>query len=323
MVKASVIGCGGMGTIHAERYASMPDVELVGVCDVNERSASVLGKLTGAGFYTDVQQMFDSEKPDVVSITVPTFLHLPIVKLAADNGVHVICEKPLALSAVEAEEAIQYCEQRGVRLFVGHVVRFFPSYRQLTESATRFGGVRGGVYHAKRAGAHPGQVQPWFKDPNKSGGVILDLMIHDIDYILGAFGEVSEVYAFNHLSEELDYASATFRFRNGTIAQLEAFWGYPGPFHTSFEYAGADGIVRGDSSDAESLRVLRSQSGNSADGFVETPQSVLLKDPYYEEIAHFLECFASGRSRSYPRWMLLRRYAGRRPPWNRLEPGCR
>ncbi|WP_158594280.1 Gfo/Idh/MocA family protein [Cohnella faecalis] len=258
MVKASVIGCGGMGTIHAERYASMPDVELVGVCDVNERSASVLGKLTGAGFYTDVQQMFDSEKPDVVSITVPTFLHLPIVKLAADNGVHVICEKPLALSAVEAEEAIQYCEQRGVRLFVGHVVRFFPSYRQLTESATRFGGVRGGVYHAKRAALIRGRFS-LVQGSEQKRGVILDLMIHDIDYILGAFGEVSEVYAFNHLSRSwttLPHLPIPERHDRAARSVL----GYPGrsiPLSSTRARTESYGgqLGRG------SLRVLRSQSG--------------------------------------------------------------
>ncbi|RIE05199.1 gfo/Idh/MocA family oxidoreductase [Cohnella faecalis] len=283
-----------MGTIHADRYMSMPEAELVAVCDINEQAAASLGRTTGAPHFTSFQEMLEQAKPDAVSIAVPTYLHVPLVKQAAENGVHVICEKPIALTSEEAAKALRICEEYGVRLFVGHVVRFFPQYVQLAEKVELFGGDRGGVYHAKRAGSHPALVQPWFKETDKSGGVILDLMIHDIDYILGTFGEAVEVYAFNRVTDDLDYAAATFRFRNGTIAQLEAFWGYPGPFHTAFEYASAGGIVRADSSDAESLRVRSAAPAGSGSAFVETPQSVMLQDPYYRELRHFLECLRSG-----------------------------
>ncbi|WP_230986810.1 Gfo/Idh/MocA family protein [Cohnella fermenti] len=294
MIKVAVVGCGGMGSIHADRYASMPEASLVGVCDVNEAAAKALGDAAGAPWFASMAAMLKKTKAEAVSLAVPTYLHVPLLKEAADCGVHVICEKPIALSAAEAAEAIRYCEERGVRLFVGHVVRFFPNYEQLAGKVREFGGERGGVYHAKRAGSHPALVQPWFKDADKSGGVIFDLMIHDIDYALGTFGEATEVFAFNKVTEEIDYATATFRFKNGTIAQLEAFWGYPGPFHTSFEYAAADGIVRGASTDSESLSVRVAAPPGSASGFVETPQSVLLRDPYYRELAHFLACIESG-----------------------------
>ncbi|MBW4080772.1 Gfo/Idh/MocA family protein [Paenibacillus sp. S150] len=293
MIRTAVIGCGGMGNIHADRYMSMPEAELVAVCDVKEESAEALGRLAGVNYYLSARELLEREKPEVVSIAVPTFLHVPLVCLAADYGAHVICEKPLALTSREAEEAVRYCAGRGVRLFVGHVVRFFPSYRQLAEGV-QLGGTQGGIYHAKRAGSHPGRVQEWFRDPALSGGVIIDLMIHDIDYIRGAFGDAAEVYAFQHQSDTMDYASATFRFENGTLAQLEAFWGYPGSFHTSFEYADAEVIISGGTPDGESLLIRRAVSSGSGSGFVETPSSVLLQDPYYEELEHFLGCLASG-----------------------------
>lgn len=294
MIKTAVIGCGGMGNIHADRYMSMPEAQLIAVCDINGEAAERLGLLAGVKYYLSAQEMLEREKPEVVSIAVPTYLHVPMVRLAADYGAHVICEKPLALTSREAEEAVRYCNGKGVRLFVGHVVRFFPAYSQLAEGIRQHGGGGGGIYHAKRAGSHPGQVQEWFRDPALSGGVIVDLMIHDIDYIRGTFGEAEEVYAFEHRTETMNYASATFRFGNGTLAQLEAFWGYPGAFHTAFEYAGADVIISGGTPDGESVHVRRAAASGSAPGFVETPASVLLKDPYYEELEHFLRCIASG-----------------------------
>jgi UDP-N-acetylglucosamine 3-dehydrogenase len=294
VIRTAVIGCGGMGSIHADRYRSMPEAELVAVCDIDEKAAEVLGNLVGVRYYISAVEMLEQVKPEVVSIAVPTFMHVPLVRLAADHGVHVICEKPLALTSQEAEEAIRYCEERGVRLFVGHVVRFFRSYRQLAEGIKQLGSAQGGIYHAKRAGSHPGNVKAWFRDPQLSGGVIMDLMIHDIDYIRGAFGEALEVYAFQHQSETINYASATFRFKKGTLAQLEAFWGYPGSFHSSFEYADAEGIISGGANDGESLHIRRSVASSSASGAVETPSSVLLKDPYFEELEHFLACLRSG-----------------------------
>lgn len=296
VIKTAVIGCGGMGTIHANRYLAMPEAELAAVCDIKAQAAEVLANAAGVSGYTSAQEMLAEIKPEVVSIAVPTYLHVQLLKLAADYGAHIICEKPLALSAEEAEEAVQYCQARGVSLFVGHVVRFFPSYKQLADSIQRLGGTQGGIYHARRAGGHPGQVQAWFRDPLLSGGVILDLMIHDIDYIRGTFGEGVEVYAFQHQTEAMEYASATFRFRNGTLAQLVAFWGYPGSFHTSFEYADAAGIITGGSGDDDSLHIRRSViTDGGGPGFVETPSSVLLKDPYYLELEHFLGCLATGR----------------------------
>ncbi|MNH99657.1 putative oxidoreductase YcjS [compost metagenome] len=294
MLKVAVVGCGGMGTIHAEHYMRIPETELVAVCDLNEQVAIRLAERTQTPSYTSFIEMLEQAKPDVVSIAVPTYLHAPFIRLAAEKGVHIICEKPIALNSQEAEEAIGVCEQHGVRLFVGHVVRFFPQYTQLAERITQFGGKQGGVYHAKRAGSHPGLVQSWFKDTSQSGGVILDLMVHDIDYALGIFGEAVEVYAFNRVTDDLDYASVTFRFKSGVIAQLEAFWGYPGPFHTSCEFAGVGGIIRNDSKDAESLRVRRVVEGGGGDGSVEIPQSTLLQDPYYRELQHFISCISSG-----------------------------
>lgn len=293
MIRTAVIGCGGMGNIHADRYMSMPDAELVAVCDIDKKAAEDLGNLVGVSYFISLEEMLEQAKPEVVSIAVPTYMHAPLVRLVADYGVHIICEKPLALTSQEAEEAIRYCEERGVSLFVGHVVRFDRSYRQLAEGIKQQASDVGGVYHAKRAGSHPGDLREWYRDPLLSGGVIMDLMIHDIDYIRGAFGEAHEVYAFQHQSKEVEYASATFRFKNGTIAQLEAFWGYPGAFHTSFEYANADNIIKGGTGDDHSLHIRKSITAGSTSGFVETPANVQLQDPYYEELEHFLDCIVN------------------------------
>src|SRR5690606_31749964 len=140
---------------------------------------------------------------------------------------------------------------------------------------------RVGVAHAKRAGGHPGKAKSWYKDAALSGGVILDLMIHDIDFMRGVLGEVDTVYAMNRTTDEIDYALVTLRFRSGAIANLEGHWGYPGPFTTAAEFAGTKGIIRFDSRDAVSVRVRKRASAGGADqGRVAVPASPAWRDPY-------------------------------------------
>ncbi|UKS28592.1 Gfo/Idh/MocA family oxidoreductase [Paenibacillus sp. HWE-109] len=293
-MKVAIVGCGGMGNVHALSYMNMPDVTLVGVCDVDFELAQELSMKTGAAAYHSFEEMLNETDLDVVSVTLPSYLHKEYTLKAAQAGKHVICEKPLALNLEDAAAMIQCCEQNGVRLFVGHVVRFFPEYIQMKQAIDEGKLGRVGVVHAKRIGSHPGDVKPWFKDADKSGGVIADLMIHDIDFLRWAIGDVKSVYGLNHRVNEMDYALVTLIFENGAVANLEAFWGYHGPFQTAVEIAGSKGLIRSDSQKSSSLQICKAPSSSEERRFAEVPQSPGFSNPYELELAHFIQCIREG-----------------------------
>jgi len=293
-MKVAVIGCGGMGHAHAESYAAIPGVELVGVCDLNLELAQSLASKTQTQAFSSFEEMNAQVNPDLVSVTVPSFLHKKVALLAAAAGKHIVCEKPIALNLEDAEEIKQACQENGVRLFVGHVVRFFPDYAQAKQQidAGQIGKV--GVINAKRAGSHPGDAKSWFKEADKSGGVIVDLMVHDIDFVRWAAGEVKSVYAFNRCDENMDYALVTLIFESGAIANLESFWGYPGAFHSSAEIAGSKGLIQLDSRASQSFQLRKKATEATGGQFVEIPQSPGFVSPTYRELEHFISCVRDG-----------------------------
>jgi predicted dehydrogenase len=281
-----------MGRTHANDYAKMPGVQLVGVCDTDLANADKLAARCNTQAFASFEQMVEETNPDVVSVCLPTPQHKEFTIKCAELGKHVICEKPIAPTLAEAREMIDACNNAGVRLFIGHVVRFFPSYRDLSRKVASGAIGNIGVAHAKRVGSHPGAAKSWYNDTSLSGGVIMDLMIHDIDFMRSVIGEVDHVYAMNRKTDGLDYALVTLRFVSGAIANLEGFWGYPGPFTTAVELAGNQGVVRFNSNDTVSLQVRKSRTDDSTSGptTVAVPQSPALQDPYYYELEHFIDC---------------------------------
>ncbi|BFT71119.1 Gfo/Idh/MocA family protein [Paenibacillus sp. P36] len=293
-MKVAVVGCGGMGQWHAKCYAKMPGVELVGVCDVQLESAVEAANKVGTAAFSSFEEMLSAVSFDVVSVAVPTFVHKEVVLQAARAGKHVICEKPVALNLEDAQDMISCCEENGVRLFIGHVVRFFPEYAQMKQQMDAGQIGRVGVANARRVGSHPGEARPWFLDADKSGGVIVDLMVHDIDFMRWTLGEVKSVYGMNKCEGTMDYALVTLVFESGAVANLEAFWGYPGSFRYAAEFAGSEGLVRTDSMSAQSLQIRKAAPPESGGKAVEIPQSPNFFDPYYIELEHFLSCIRDG-----------------------------
>ncbi|WP_438347639.1 Gfo/Idh/MocA family protein [Paenibacillus sp. FA6] len=294
MMKVAVVGCGGMGHVHASAYHKMADVELTAVCDIIPERAQDLEQQTGATPYYSIDQMLAEADFDVISVTVPSYLHKEMTIKAAKAGKHVISEKPVSLSLEDTKDMIQCCEENGVRLFVGHVVRFFPEYARMKDFVDQGKIGQVGVVHTKRRGAHPADVAPWFREADKSGGVIIDLMIHDIDYLRWVMGEVKSVYAMAHNDGKLEFAYVTLNFASGAVANLEASWGYPGAFHTGIELAGNLGVIRNDSEKCSSLAIRQMEQQNKASKFVAIPESPGYKTQYELELQHYISCIRSG-----------------------------
>ncbi|MCY9530248.1 Gfo/Idh/MocA family oxidoreductase [Paenibacillus alvei] len=272
-MKAVVVGCGVMGRTHAMCYQKMTDVELVGVCDSNFPLAEELANSTGTQAFESFDEMMTKIKPDVVSVTLPTYLHKTFVVKAADYGSHLICEKPIAHTLQDAREMIEHCEKKGVRLFVGHVLRYFPAYAEMKEKIK--GDMIGIVEKAntRRAVAFP--ESSWYRDSDKGGNVIFDLMIHDIDYLRWVLGEVKTIQCIMRRTEKLEYATSTLRFENGATANLEAYWGAPGSYLNVAEVIGSQGKVRFDSTDSP-------VDEDHVESYTD--------NPYYCELKNFVDC---------------------------------
>ncbi|CAI6048271.1 scyllo-inositol 2-dehydrogenase (NAD(+)) [Paenibacillus sp. JJ-100] len=304
-MRVAVLGCGTMGWVHARSYAKLKEIQLVGVCDVDKEEADKLAAACGTTAYERFEEMLSEVCPDVVSICLPTPLHCKYTVIAAEAGVHVICEKPVSSTAKEAEIMDVVCRSNQVRLLIAHVGRFFPAYADVAQQVTA--GVIGkpGVAHSRRIGPHPGLLKNWYNDERESGGVIMDLMIHDIDYMRSVLGEVLTVYAQRRTFTHLDYAWVTLKFDQGAIANLEGMWGYPGPFQTAMEFAGDQGVIRANSDETNSV-IIR-QSGLSTDCNLldildvtrkheplHLRKSPELQSAYVRELSHFIECIQSG-----------------------------
>src|SRR6185295_8299393 len=131
MLKAAVIGVGNMGRNHARVYREMEGVDLVAVSDANPQTATKVGHNNNVPFYTDPMKMIEECKPDLVSLAVPTVLHVQVATQLINEGIHVLIEKPIASSVEAAETLIELAKQKGVQLAVGHIERFNPAAMEL------------------------------------------------------------------------------------------------------------------------------------------------------------------------------------------------
>src|SRR5215207_4829971 len=291
-MRVGLVGAGIMGGVHLNAYAGIPEVEVVGVADARIESAVVGAKIVGARPHASYEELVAAEDVEVVDVCLPTAFHRDLAVRAAGKGRHVILEKPIARTIEDAQEILDSFSGDGPRLFVGHVVRFFPEYVGIKEKidAGDLGTV--GVVRTSRRSPFLTGWNDWYADWRVSGGVLLDLVIHDFDVLRWALGEVERVYARGMLGREynrLDYVLATLRFAGGAIAHVEGQWGYPGEFNYSIEVAGSRALVVADSTEPESVQLLGGTAGAG-----ESPDVITGKSPFQTELEHFVRCITTG-----------------------------
>ncbi len=291
-MRLGLVGAGFMGGVHLNAFAGIPEVEVVGVADARPDSAAAAAALAGARPYASYEELVAAEEVEVVDVCLPTSFHKDLAVKAARDGKHVILEKPIARTLEDAAEILEAFSGEGPRLFVGHVVRFFPEYVAIKGlvDAGDLGTV--GVVRTSRRSPFLTGWNDWYADWRASGGVLLDLVIHDFDFLRWTLGEVERVYARSVLGREynrLDYALVTLRFEHGAIAHVEGHWGYPGAFNYRIEVAGSRALVTADSSETAPLELL---GGPTTPG--ESPDIVAGKSPYQTELEHFVRCVATG-----------------------------
>ena len=283
-MRIGIAGAGFMARTHAAAYAEM-DVDVVAVSSPSGPDEFIAEFEFDAAAHTDVSTLCESEAIDYLDVCTPTHTHLELVRTAADAGVDVFLEKPIAGTLKTAREIADTVDDAGLTLMVGHVVRFMPNYRRAR--ALEIGSE--GVARARRLSPFPewGSAD-WFADREKSGGVFVDLAIHDLDYLRWCWGNVERVFARRTRDDRAEHGFVTLRFENGAVGYVEASWAQPEsrPLTAELEFAGDDGLVEFSSADETPYREWTDESA-----VVESP---IARDGYRRELEHFVTCLESG-----------------------------
>ena len=302
MYRIGLIGSGYIGTVHAAAYQKIANAELVAVADINEAAGKKIADEFDCKYYQQAEQMLQDEQIDIVDICLPTFLHEQYVTLGAKYKKHVLCEKPFGLSYESCRRMVQCCEDAGVTLMVAQAARWTPEFAKAREllHAGVFGDLH--MVSSKRLSQPPAWTT-WHKDPNKSGGGLYDLQVHNIDYLVGLFGEVDRVSAIGWKSETgcWNHVAASIVFRNGVTAMdegsLEMIGDYPFSYGLrivgdlasyDFRFTGGQNIENCDT--ASNMAVFYEKG--------KAPRQVEIdaKDPYEMEIIAYLEAIEEKKS---------------------------
>jgi UDP-N-acetylglucosamine 3-dehydrogenase len=293
-LRIAVIGTGFAGSTHARAAVGLPDVELTAIAAATIAEAEPLAAELGARVAPDAPSLCASDDVDLVVVASPTYLHAEHVIAAAKAGKQVFCEKPIARTLDDARAMVLACDEAGVRLAIGHVVRFFPEYRRAKELLDAGAVGQAAVVTLTRGTLPVGATRAWYLDAAKSGGVVLDLMLHDLDVLRWWFGEPARVYGKRVTARGgLEYALATVRYDDRPIVQLEASWAEHAGFRTTFEVCGDRGMLVHDSR-AVAPFVVQSPSGAAGAGVIPAP--TLRETPYRGQLRDLTERLARGES---------------------------
>jgi predicted dehydrogenase len=209
-LKVGVVGVGHLGKFHAKVLASMADVELVGVVDGRSEQAKTIAETYRTTPFTDYRDLLD--RVDAISVAVPTSAHREVAGAFLERGIPTLVEKPLATTLAEAEQIVEIADRNGTLLQVGHIEQFNPALATLEGLV-----FRPKYINAERLGTYT------FRSTDI--GVVLDLMIHDLDLLLSMVDSpVKSVDAIGVavFGKHEDIANARIEFENGCVANLTA-----------------------------------------------------------------------------------------------------
>ncbi|MBP7055720.1 MAG: Gfo/Idh/MocA family oxidoreductase [Candidatus Omnitrophica bacterium] len=276
-LRFGVIGTGRLGEFHTKVYSRLDSIKLVGVCDCNIERALEVGKKYHTASFADYEELFD--KVDAVSIAVPTSLHYNIAKDFLSNNIHVLIEKPMTKTLSEADELIEIAKENKLILQVGHIERFNSAVLAIEP------------YLQKPKFIECQRLGPFHKRV-KDVGVVLDLMIHDIDIVLGLMKQdvvKIEAVGLSTVSDYEDVANVRLTFEDGTIADITAsritkdvvrkMRIFQEDSYISLDYVNQDTAIfrkTGDRIEKEKIRVVK-------------------KEPLKKELKSFIDCVKSGR----------------------------
>jgi predicted dehydrogenase len=305
MLRIGIVGFGFMGRMHYRHWKAVEDARVVAICDANpkilENTEGAVGNIKGAEgeidwtaikLHGDLEQMLDETELDVVSLTLPTYLHAECSEKVLSRQVHVLCEKPMALSLADCDRMIAAAKRSGKVLQIGHCIRFWPEYARAKEivDSGEYGRVVAATF--QRLGAPPGwSADNWFVDEKRSGGIALDLHIHDTDFVQYLFGMPKSVcsHGAKGLAGRLIHIVTEYEYGPDKVVVAEGSWGMTAAFgfEMSFNLVLEKATITYDLTRQPMFRVC------PAEGREFSPH-VLEGDGYLHEIEYFARVVRRG-----------------------------
>jgi len=302
VIGVAIVGAGFMGGAHAGNYAALGErVDVRWVCSrTPERAGKVAGGV-GAGVTTDLEQALCDPEVDVVDVCVPTDLHREVAERALAAGKHVFLEKPITLTIEDADAIAAAAERSGTYVMVGLVLRFWPEYIELAQRVAA-GELGTPIAVATHRLSPPADWNDWMVDRSRSGGVPVDLLVHDFDQMNRLLGRPRSVFAQepsrDHVVAVVAYDEAR-AVAEGSMRMPKSF-----PFSSSIRVLGDGGAaeyvfratpakdggnIGGVDPSARGLRLFRTDA---------EPETLEFDpvDPWGPEIAYFVECVEQGRA---------------------------
>jgi predicted dehydrogenase len=305
-LRFGVCGMGFMGRGHFDRIRRNTRAEVVAVCDQDEsrrrgERQEGLGNLDygddmgasmeGIRGYATWQELVADAEIDAVVVTLPTSLHAEVTVAALESGKHVLCEKPMGLRAADCDEMIRAQEASGRTLMVAQCIRFWPQYEKIQQlvGEGRIGDVRFATL--QRVASPPGySLGNWLMDAEQSGGAILDLHVHDVDFVQQSLGLPAQIYARGSTgpSGGIDHVVATYAYEDGRFAVIEGGWAFdpPWPFDMAITVVGERGTLSWRMSAGEEVLLY---TGGEAPEAVACPGDAL-----QNQLDYFVERVARG-----------------------------
>ena len=298
MIKVGLIGCGFMGGMHSACYAALANlgVKVTAVADVRREYAENLAN--GAEIYATGMELIEKADVDVVDVCLPTHLHAAHAVAAMKAGKNVFVEKPIAFKDEDMELILATEKETGAKVQVGQVIRQWTEYVWLKKAvdAGTFGKIQHGCF--RRMSSRPEWAwEGWLHQVDKSGGVAVDMHVHDVDFVRYIMGEPDVVKAHAHRDAEgvIQQINAVYGYGSDVSVAVESGWDYPADFpftadfRVKFEKAtviGGGGVVNvypleGDAYQAELEEEF--QGDNEIGGNISSLGG------YYNELKYFVE----------------------------------
>lgn len=285
-IRVGVVGVGHLGRVHARIYKELMGAKLVGVVDSNAETAQEIGSLYDVPSYDNVEQFVREQHPEAISVVVPTTQHFDIACALAEQGIHLIVEKPVTTTVEQASRLLEVAKRKNIVLQVGHVERFNSAIRYLAQQ------VREDplLIQARRQGPFSPRVG--------DVGVVLDLMIHDIDIILSLVK--SDIMTINAMGRKVrtsheDFAVAQIKFKSGAVAEIQAS-------RVAERRMRQMDVMLNDkyysvNFETQDVTIYHAPQTSPSGGTIEIIEHPLLpkSEPLKQELSHFVTCIKEGR----------------------------
>jgi predicted dehydrogenase len=297
-VGLAIIGAGLMGSQHAASATTSSAVHLVGVHAAAAEQAASLAERHGCEQFSSVAAVLADPRVEAVLLATPTDSHADLAAQVIAAGRHVFIEKPVTRTLEDALRLRSLAAEAGVVVGVGHVIRYFPEYRRIGEAIANGDiGTAAVATFGRRCQQPDWAPDHWHTSMTRSGGVAVDMLVHDVDLVRWYFGEPTEVYARVIGSDRhggLDYALATLTVPDGPLCHLHGSWAEPAGFSQSAEVCGTAGMLSYDSRGRDEFDFAAHSSATAATALPPPPPGD--QDPFQLQLRDFAMAIRTGAS---------------------------